>query len=103
MKPPPDGNLPPIVERRGEHDRRSGERRYLILVPPLERRSPKTRRREPDRRLGSATAEEAVRTALQLLMTITETETLDDEQQRHLDAAVFRLHFAIERLQRGDH
>jgi hypothetical protein len=27
---------------------------------------------------------------------------LDDDQQRHLDAAIFRLHFAIERLQQDD-
>jgi hypothetical protein len=70
----------------------------------VERRAHNARRREPDRRFGSgplagATAEEAVRTALELLMTLTEIETLDDDQRRHLDAAVFRLHFAIERLQ----
>jgi hypothetical protein len=106
MKPPPDAILPPIRERRGKPDRRAGERRHLILVPPVERRSPNARRRVPDRRtgsetLGAATAEEAVRTALQLLITISETETLDDNLQRHLDAAIFRLQFAIERLQQA--
>ena len=77
-----------------------------MLVPPVEQRSHTSRRSIPDRRTGSgsfgaATAEEAVRTALQLLITITETETLDDDLQRHLDAAIVRLHFAIERLQQG--
>jgi len=107
MTPPPDTILPPIGERRGKQERRTGERRHLILVPPVERRADKARRREPDRRfgsasLGAATAEEAVRTALQLLLSVSEAETLDDDQQRHLDAAIFRLHFAIERLQQGD-
>jgi hypothetical protein len=41
-----------------------------------------------------------VRNALQLLMTIVETGDLDDELRRDLDAAIFRLHFAIERLRR---
>lgn len=106
MNTPPDASLPPSGERRDKQERRTGERRHLILVPPVEQRSQKARRREPDRRFGSgplsaATAEEAVRTALQLLMTVSETEMLDDNQQRYLDAAIFRLHFAIERLQQG--
>jgi hypothetical protein len=106
MNHPPDARVPPIEERRGKPERRTSERRHLKLVPPVEQRSHRSRRTIPDRRIGSgplgaATAEEAVRTALQLLITITETEMFDDELQRHLDAAIVRLHFAIERLQRG--
>jgi hypothetical protein len=95
-----------VAERRTEQERRAGERRQLTLVPSEERRTRGTRRRAGDRRArpgrGAETTEEHVRNALQLLTTIAETESLDDELRRDLDAAIFRLHFAIERLQRGD-
>ena len=48
------------------------------------------------------TFEEHVRNALQLLMSIVDAGEMDDEVRRDLDAAIFRLHFAIERLQRLD-
>jgi hypothetical protein len=96
-----------VPERRAEQDRRTGERRKLTLVPSVERRSRRTRRRTGERRAtpgtsGTETAEEHVRNALQLLTTIAETESLDDELRRDLDAAIFRLYFAIERLRRVD-
>ena len=74
-----------------------------MLVPPLEQRSRGAQRRTGERRTGTRlggkeTAEEHVRNALQLLMTIAETGSLDDEVRRDLDAAIFRLRFAIDRL-----
>ena len=76
-----------------------------MLIPTVERRAPGTRRRPGDRRTGpnpprNETAEEHVRNALQLLNTIVDSEQLDDEVRRDLDAAIFRLHFAIERLRK---
>lgn len=101
----PKSDASKAPDRRAAPDRRTGERRQLVLVPTVDRRAPGTRRRPGDRRTGkgppgSETAEEHVRNALQLLMTIVETGDLDDELRRDLDAAIFRLHFAIERLRR---
>jgi hypothetical protein len=102
---------PKVPDRRAKPERRTGERRTLALVPTVDRRAPGTRRRPGDRRTdtgtgvpGGETAEEHVRNALQLLLTIVEAggADLDDEVRRDLDAAIFRLHFAIERLQRID-
>jgi hypothetical protein len=101
--PHPDAQRSPLADRRGEPQRRSGERRQLVLVPPLEQRSRGAQRRTEERRTGTRlggkeTAEEHVRNALQLLMTIAETGSLGDEVRRDLDAAIFRLRFAIDRL-----
>jgi len=102
IDPKPSG----AAERRAEEDRRSGDRRRLVLVPPLERRTRASRRQNRDRRSdpeqrGSASAEEHIRGALELLMTVVDTRSLDDELRRNLDTAMLRLHFALERL-RGD-
>ena len=107
IDPQADAQGSPLGERRGEQDRRADERRRLVLVPSVDRRSREKQRRERERRTGrglpaTETVEEHVRNALQLLMTIADTTTLDDELRRDLDAAMFRLHFAIERLRRGD-
>lgn len=107
IDPHADPQRPRLAERRGQHERRTGERRQLVLVPSAERRARETRRRTGDRRTGpelrgSETAEEHVRNALQLLMTVADTASIDDDRRRDLDAAIFRLHFAIERLRRGD-
>ena len=103
--PHPDAE-PLFAERRGAQDRRTNERRQLTLVPSEERRTGEARRRPGDRRASprvrdAETAEEHVRNAVQLLMTIAETDAIDDEVRRDLDAAIFRLHFAIERLRRS--
>lgn len=97
--PLPDAQPPRVTERRGETDRRTADRRKLVLVPTVERRSRGTRRQPGDRRTSLETAETHVRDALQLLMSIVDTASLDDEVRRDLDAAIFRLHFAVERLQ----
>ena len=101
----PKSEAPKAPERRATPDRRTGERRQLVLIPAVDRRAPGTRRRPGDRRAAPGhpaheTAEEHVRNALQLLTNIVETGDLDDELRRDLDAAIFRLHFAIERLRR---
>lgn len=101
----PDAPAPKPPERRATPERRAGERRQLVLIPTVERRAPGTRRRPGDRREGqnppsTESAEEHVRNALQLLNAIVDSGELDDEVRRDLDAAIFRLHFAIERLRR---
>jgi hypothetical protein len=63
-------------------------------------RSPKDRRTGVERR-GRETVEEHLRNALQLLSNIAETGSLDDEARRDLDAAMFRLRFAVDRLHHG--
>jgi hypothetical protein len=107
MDPPADAQLPRLVERRGKRERRISERRQLVLAPPVERRSPEARRVTEDRRSGSErrasqTAEEHVRNAAQLLTAIADSGLLDDELRRDLDGAIFRLHFALQRLRRDD-
>jgi hypothetical protein len=95
-----------VTDRRSKPERRTGERRQLVLIPAVDRRAPGTRRRPGDRRTanppGNESAEEHVRNALQLLMSIVDAGEMDDEVRRDLDAAIFRLHFAIERLHRLD-
>lgn len=45
---------------------------------------------------------ELVRDALRLLTEVADAGSLDDEVQRDLDAAMFRLRFALDRLEGGD-
>ncbi len=93
-------------ERRGGSDRRSTERRRKLALVPLERRSGVERREDVDRRVEverrrRETTEEHVRNALQLLVSIVERGSLDDELRRDLDAAILRLRFAVDQLRRG--
>jgi hypothetical protein len=100
-----DAPLPRVAERRAEIERRTSERRQLVLMPPVERRAGGPRRDPGERRTGPErraleTAEEHVRNALQLLMNIVDTASLDDDLRRNIDSVIFRLHFAIERMER---
>src|SRR5207247_8169683 len=93
-------------ERRGGSDRRSTERRRKLALVPVERRSGVERREDVDRRVEverrrRETTEEHVRNALQLLVSIVERGSLDDELRRDLDAAILRLRFAVDQLRRG--
>src|SRR5207249_10396109 len=93
-------------ERRGGSDRRSTERRRKLALVPVERRSGVGRREDVDRRVEverrrRETTEEHVRNALQLLVSIVERGSLDDELRRDLDAAILRLRFAVDQLRRG--
>ena len=98
MAPPPT-ELP---DRRAERERRIAERRKEVRPTAVERRGkPSLDRRSGVEMRGSETVEEHVRNALQLLVSAVETTTLDDDLRRDIDAAAFRLRFAVERLRRG--
>jgi len=91
-------------ERRSRPDRRVGSERRAggSDAPASEPRPGGDRRggarRSGGERRGKETVEEHLRNALQLLSNIAETGNLDDEARRDLDAAMFRLRFAVERL-----
>ena len=81
------------TERRGPTDRRR-----VVTVVVEERRSGVERRAQPERRAPES-AGEHIRNALQLLTNVAESGTLDEESLRDLDAAMFRLRFALDRLE----
>jgi hypothetical protein len=81
-----------VTDRRAAADAKAAE-----PAPSGERRSRSARRSGVERR-GRETVEEHLRNALQLLSNIAETGSLDDEARRDLDAAMFRLRFAVDRL-----
>ncbi len=99
--PSPDRRALP--DRRGISDRRTEDQPDLTLVP-VERRTGKDRRRS-DRRTSPnrshETAREHIGNALQLLATVSQSARLDDALQRDLDSAIFRLRFALDRLEHG--
>lgn len=76
------------VERRGGGDRRQGG----------ERRGREERRSGAERR-GPEAAASHIRNALTLIAHVAESDELDDERRRDLDAAMFRLRFALDRLE----
>jgi len=63
-----------------------------------ERRSGAERRALPERRAPES-AVEHIRNALLLLTNVAESGTLDDDSLRDLDAAMFRLRFALDGLE----
>ena len=99
-----------VSDRRSGVERRSGERRKTLTLVKTERRAGGERRRSRERR-GDAerrsgaerrteeTAAEHIRNALQLVAHVAESGALDDELRRDLDAAMFRLRFAIDQLE----
>jgi hypothetical protein len=87
------------ADRRLKTDRRaSTDRRGVVTVAVEERRAGAERRAQPERRTPES-AGEHIRNALQLLTNVAESGTLDDESLRDLDAAMFRLRFALDRLE----
>jgi len=82
-----------IIDRRAATDRRR-----VVSVVVEDRRSGVDRRGQPERR-APETAGEHIRNALQLLTNVAESGTLDEESLRDLDAAMFRLRFALDRLE----
>jgi hypothetical protein len=89
------------AERRRLAERRAADRRRVVVVVAVERRA------EPDRRSGSErrapdNVAEHIRNALQLLTNVAESGTLDEESLRDLDAAMFRLRFALDRSGAAD-
>ncbi len=98
------GERPP--DRRREGDRRSRERREGLLLLPDVARPDSDRRWNPERRSvferrGQETVGEHIRNALQLIAHVADSGELDDEHRRDLDAALFRLRFALDRLAQG--
>ncbi len=101
------------ADRRTGRDRRTGgERRQGVVLVPVERRADGDRRdagerrsdasrRDADPRRGPDSVGEHLRNALQLLTDVAESGTLDDATLRDLDAAMFRLRFALDRLEGG--
>jgi hypothetical protein len=87
------------ADRRLATDRRaSTDRRRVVTVVVEERRSGVERRGHLERR-SPESAGEHIRNALQLLTNVAESGTLDEESLRDLDAAMFRLRFALDRLE----
>ena len=96
-------------ERRNGTERRGGERRQGLALVPVERRARKERRGKGERRAAQRrsraerraeeSAAEHIRNALQLIAQVADADELDDEHRRDLDAALFRLRFALDRLE----
>jgi len=88
------------ADRRTITDRRAarrGDRREVVVLVPAERRAGEERRSGAERRTPESVAEH-IRNALQLLTNVAESGTLDEESLRDLDAAMFRLRFALDRF-----
>ncbi len=89
------------ADRRLVPDRRStADRRRVVRVVVQERRSGEERRSTGERRGADAPADH-IHTALRLLTNVAESGTLDDVSLRDLDAAMFRLRFALQRIERA--
>ena len=59
------------------------------------------RRSGQERRLSILSAEDQIDDALRLLTGVVETGSLHDEERRSLEAAMVRLRFALDRLERS--
>jgi len=105
--PPTDRRTP--ADRRSGTERRNGDRRRTLTLVTVERRSGEERRQPVERRAtgrrggqerrGQESAAEHIRNALQLIAEVADAHELDDEHRRDLDAALFRLRFALDRLE----
>ncbi len=106
--PPADRRAP--ADRRSGTERRNGDRRRTLKLVTVERRSGvgerrqhaerrATGRRGGQERRGQESAAEHIRNALQLIAEVADARELDDEHRRDLDAALFRLRFALDRLE----
>jgi hypothetical protein len=92
----------PRIDRRGVADRRTvGDRRQVVRVVVEERRTGVDRRGVAERRSSDGPGEH-IRNALQLLTNVAESGTLDEASLRDLDAAMFRLRFALDRIERAN-
>ena len=105
--PPADRRAP--ADRRRGIERRNGDRRHTLTLVTDDRRSGEDRRQHAERRAsgrrggqerrGQESAAEHIRNALQLIAEVADARELDDEHRRDLDAALFRLRFALDRLE----
>jgi hypothetical protein len=99
-----------IPDRRFVMDRRAAERRQSVVPVSQEQRSGRDRRvteerrvvedrRVPmDRRANGAPVETHLHAAIALLERLSDGGHLTAQAQRELDAALFRLKFALDRL-----
>ena len=97
------------ADRRRGIERRNGDRRRTLTLVTDDRRSGEERRQHAERRAsgrrggqerrGQESAAEHIRNALQLIAEVADARELDDEHRRDLDAALFRLRFALDRLE----
>ena len=87
------------ADRRLTTDRRASTDRRRIVTVVVEDRRSGVERRAPSERRAPESAGEHIRNALQLLTNVAESGTLDEESLRDLDAAMFRLRFALDRLE----
>lgn len=88
------------ADRRQTPDRRNQpDRRRVVTVVVKDRRSGTERRGFFERRSAEEPGED-IRNALQLLTNVAESGTLDEASLRDLDAAMFRLRFALDRLEK---
>lgn len=88
-----------LNDRRTVLDRRSSAPR-TGQQPAVERRSGE-RRTGQERRLSILSAEDQIDEAVRLLTRVVETGSLPDEERRSLEAAMVRLRFALDRLERA--
>jgi hypothetical protein len=87
------------ADRRHSADRRAPpNRRQIVKLVPVERRSGQERRTTAERRTPESVSEH-IRNALQLLTNVAESGTLDEDSLRDLDAAMFRLRFALDQFE----
>ena len=88
------------ADRRQTPERRSHpDRRRVVTVVVKERRSGGERRAFFERRSAEEPGDD-IRNALQLLTNVAESGTLDEASLRDLDAAMFRLRFALDRIEK---
>ncbi len=87
------------ADRRHRAERRAlPDRRQVVKLVPVERRSGQERRSAAERRAAESVSEH-IRNALQLLTNVAESGTLDEDSLRDLDAAMFRLRFALDQFE----
>jgi hypothetical protein len=100
-----------VPDRRFVEDRRIIDRRQSLVPVQVEqrmgidrrllneRRASEDRRWWMDRRLAGASLGMHLRTAVELLERVADSGPLADERRRDLDGAMFRLKFALDRLE----
>ncbi len=89
------------TDRRLVPDRRTvADRRRVVRIVVEERRYGADRRAPAERR-GADAPGDHIHNALQLLTNVAESGTLDEASLRDLDAAMFRLRFALHRIERA--
>ena len=87
----------PKFERR-DTDRRSGEDKRVEHMPVSVERRKSDRRQGIERRLALQSAAGQLQTAMGLLLQLSDSAALNDEERRMLDTAMLRLRFAVERM-----